>query len=105
MPRVDVFQAAGGIQYSEKHRGVALELRVFTNELVDVRNHAGRLLPNHRAGERALQHRGQQGRPKTLAGDVRDEKGSAVRAEIQHVEVVAAHRLTGLVQPGQLQVR
>src|SRR5713101_2651689 len=104
MPRVDVFQAAGGIEYSEKHCGVALELRVFTNELVDVRNHAGGLLSDHGTGELALQHRGQQGRPKTLAGDVRDEKGSAVRAEIQHVEVVAAHRQAGLVEAGQLQV-
>src|SRR5713101_5035835 len=105
MARVDELQAAVAVQNPEKHRGVAAQFGVLAKKTVDVVEHARWIRAKAHAGERALEHRGEQRCAEALPADVGDQESRAVVAHWEYIEVIAPDREAREIDPAHGEVR
>ena len=105
MAGIEIVEVALTIDAPEKHGGVAADIGVRAQEIVDVLEDAHRIGAQGHAGERALQHGGEQRRADSLSRNVGDHEGSAVFGDREHIEVIAADGVAGSVHAGDGQVR
>src|SRR6266581_3771643 len=89
VPGIDVLEITIAAENTEKHGGVPAHFGVFAQKIVDVIENAGGVGAHGHPGKSALQHRGEQRRAETFAGDVRDQECRAVIAHGKHIEVVS----------------
>src|SRR6266404_5188841 len=89
MSGIDVLEFPITAENTKKHGGVFAYFRMLAQEIIDVIKNSRRIGAHGHAGKRALEHRREQGCAESLAGNVRDQEGSAVIAHRKYVEVVA----------------
>src|SRR5256885_3365280 len=105
MAGVDVFELALFIEHAEEHGGVAAHLGMAAEKTIEVVEDAHRVGTQAHTGQNALQHSGEQGRAEALAGNVGNQKSSAIVAEREDVEIISAHRKAGKIAGGYGEVR
>src|SRR5579871_42508 len=97
--RVDVLEMALIVDNAEKHRCVAADFSVITEEAIDVIEDASGIRAERHAGQRTLQQVRTESGAESFAGDVGEEKRGAIVAEREDVEVVSADGQAREVDP------
>src|SRR5260370_26170716 len=89
MSGIDVLEIPIAAENTKKHRGIFAHFGMLAQKIIDVIKNSRGIGAHGHAGKRALEHRRQQSRAESLAGNVRDQEGSAVITHPKHIEIIA----------------
>ncbi len=105
MARIDEFEMAVLIEDPEEHRGVTAHFRVIAKKAIHVIEEKRGVGAEGHARERTLEHGGNDGGAKPLAGNVGNHKRSTVITQREDIKVVAPNGQAGEIDAGHGEVR